>query len=102
MEFMSTVSTLSEISYAQRPASSELSRQDRPPGYAYFELVALDQAVLMAEEHPGDEWEIWSPMAEVFVAINKELRSRGAHELRLIDYGSFLALLETGTEPLDA
>ncbi|MBY3201367.1 hypothetical protein [Rhizobium laguerreae] len=100
MEFMSTVNVLNEISRTQRSASP--GSGNRPHGYAHFELVALDQAVLTAEERPGDEWDIWSAMAEVFVAINKELRSRGAYELRLIDYGSFLTLLETRTEPLDA
>jgi hypothetical protein len=67
-----------------------------------LECIALQEAFRTADEFPGDELDVWGVMAEVFGAMNAELRAAGAHELMLVDYGTFLALIEAGSDLHDA
>ncbi len=96
MEYMPFVKLLSEASVSRKKAAPRTvpGLSSRPDEYLMFECSALQQALRTAEEFPGDEPRIWDVMAEAITAMNAELRAAGAHELKLVDYGSFIALLE--------
>ncbi|MBY3144045.1 hypothetical protein HFO63_00270 [Rhizobium laguerreae] len=104
MDYMPYVKLLSEASDSQQSISPGTvpGLSNRPDEYLMFECSALQQAFRTAEEFPGDESHIWGVMAEVIMAMNSELRVAGAHELKLVDYRSFLALLDVRSEYFDA
>ncbi|MBK5571605.1 hypothetical protein [Ensifer sp. SSB1] len=95
----SCIKFLSEISLSLQKTSNIVpDLSNRPDAYIVLEDTVLVDACITADECPGEEWEIWSSMAEVFAKANAELRSVGAHELKLVDYGTFLAMIEIGSE----
>ncbi|CAN7317369.1 hypothetical protein ELH58_10050 [Rhizobium ruizarguesonis] len=104
MDYMPFVKLLSEASALWQMPEREIvpDLSNRPDKHLQYERAALEEAFRMAEEFPGDEPQIWRVMAELITAMNAELRAGGAHELKLVDYRTFLALLCAGSEPFDA
>ncbi|MGO6845953.1 MULTISPECIES: hypothetical protein [Rhizobium] len=104
MDYMPFVKLLSEASVSWQMPGREIvpGLSKRPDKYLKYECTALEEAFLMAAECPGSVADIWGAMAEVFTAMNAELRAVGAHELMLVDFRTFLALLDAGSEPFYA
>ncbi|MBB4113209.1 Zn-dependent protease with chaperone function [Rhizobium sp. BK226] len=104
MDYMPFVQLLSEASASWQMPEREIvpGFSNRPGKYHQYECAALEEAFCMAQEFPGTEAQIWSDMAELITAMNAELRAVGAHELKIVDYRTFLALLDAGSEPFDA
>ncbi|MDH6270173.1 hypothetical protein EHH54_03125 [Rhizobium leguminosarum] len=76
--------------------SIDVSEAGRPKEYIELEFAILDEAVRTAEDFPGEEWQVWSVMAEAVENMNAQLTSIAAPKLKLVPYSLFLETLGAG------
>ncbi|MGR9373924.1 hypothetical protein [Rhizobium leguminosarum] len=88
---------LSQTVLSASPAPSMgIFEAARPKEYLELEFAILDEAVRTAEEFPGEEWQVWSVMAEAVDGMNAQLTSIAAPTLKLVPYSLFLETLGAG------
>jgi hypothetical protein len=100
MDFEIVTTLLNELSVRfEREITPLVVNTPRPLEYVQLEALALNDALDIAFENPGYEWDIWGALAQSFREMNAKLISVGAPELRFVNYGTFLAFLEVDDAP---
>ncbi|TBC79521.1 hypothetical protein [Rhizobium ruizarguesonis] len=88
---------LSQAALSANPAPSmNVSEAARPKEYLELEFAMLDEAVRVAEDFQGEEWQVWSVLAETVDGMNAQLASIAAPKLKLVPYSLFLETLGAG------
>jgi len=95
MDFEVVETLLNEISVRfEREITPLVENTPRPMEYVQLEALALNDALDIACENPGNEWDIWRALAQSFREMNARLISVGAPELRFVSYGTFVGYLK--------
>lgn len=99
MDFNDIVSKLDTIiQSAPTGSSGPIGFSKRPDEYLKFECVALEEALSIAQEFPGNEALVWRNLADMMSGFNDELRALGAPEFKVIPFEVFFGMTELDAE----